>query len=322
MRGQPPRSARRRALLYAGAETLTAPLQAGPRILAGLVAALEGLDLRVVDALSLLGRPVGENALAVLDVAVAPRVAGGDVRAEPIEDGLAAALSVCPTLLDARVVTVQARVDRHLEVLTAVRIARPEVLLRGVLALGNPGRVRLLGRATGTGAHPELPSTLLERGAELLARVVAALERYDLCLIDAVIAVDRPRRESVPAVLLGARQRRFTGGERLIDPRGRMAVLPLGPARLHALVVAIEAGVLRDLKVLHATGLAVLEFPARVLGADAAPGCRRAERGDESHHAPEHECGRSDVHVPFPPFFRPVLPEVDGRKSVEAFAAS
>src|SRR2546425_8649946 len=169
MRGQPPRSARGRTLLYAGAETLTAALQTGPRVLARLVATLEGLDLRVVDALSLLGRPVGENALAVLDVAVAPRVAGGGVRVEPIEDGLAAALSVRPTLLDARVVTVQARVDRHLEVLTAVRIARPEVLLRGVLALGDPGRVRLLGRPPGTGAHSELPTALLERGAELLA---------------------------------------------------------------------------------------------------------------------------------------------------------
>src|SRR5207244_843899 len=158
---------------------------------------------------------------------------------------------------------------RHLEVLAAVRVAGPEVLLGGLLALGDRGQVRLLGRPASAGARPEVPPALLESRAELLARVVAALERDDLRLVDAAVAVGRPCREPVPAVLLRARQRRIAGGERLIDPRGLAAVLPLGAAHLHALMVAIETCVLRDLKVLDAAGLAVPELAARVLDAGA-----------------------------------------------------
>src|SRR5439155_920646 len=186
----------------------------------------------------------------------------------------------------ARVVAVEARVHRHLEVLETVRVAGPEVLLGGVLALGDGDRVRLLGRAAGACASPELPPAPLESRAELLAGVVTALERDDLRLVDAAVAVGRPFRKPVPAVLLRARQRRITGGESLVDPRGLAAILPLGAAHFHALVVAIETCVLRDLEILHAAGLAVPELAACVLDARVAPRRRSAERdGDLVEHA-------------------------------------
>src|SRR5207244_9345617 len=121
---------------------------------------------------------VGVQLLAVLDVAGLPGIAGGDVRVKLIESRLPAGLPIRAGLLDAGVVAVQARVGGDLEVLAAVRLAGPEVVLRRLLALG--GVDRHVGRAAGACADPEVPPALLERRAELLAGAVTALDGHHL----------------------------------------------------------------------------------------------------------------------------------------------
>src|SRR5437773_888681 len=119
------------------------------------------------------------------------------------------------------------------------------------------------------------------------SRSVTAVDGHHLGLVDAVVAILRPRRELVATVLLRGMQRRVAGGGGLVDAGAFATEAAFGAAPLHARVVAVQTGVLRDLEVLDAARLAVPVLALRVLDARAAPRRRGAERHGQGEQSTE-----------------------------------
>src|SRR5262249_2806706 len=231
------RPARRcgRAALHAGLESRTARLEAGLGGLARVVTALERDRLRLVDAL-VIAVAAGDGRLLGLLALRGLRVEGGLHR-------ILAGLAVGPARLDAVVVEVATGILPDLEVLAAVGATG----LVGRLRI-EPALLRILDRSaarqTGVHAGLERRAARLQRGLVVLANLIATLEPVELGVVDALVALQRPRTEDLLAVRDRVLLRVVAGPDRRVEAGGITAVGTLLAARLDADVVLVDAGVL------------------------------------------------------------------------------